>query len=185
MKVIIFTIIVIGIPLFFLDKWSSKKIEKDRRNKIEEYKKEGLEYIGLYSFKCLGGFKDIGACKNCFINLFKDRIRIKLYKEGANGEFLGSKEVEVMIDDIVDTTLENESKIIEKVSLGKMAVFGLLSLGMQGKEKEIQRELLILSIKHEDNIVNLVLTDSEKNSNATFKFLQEVNSLKNESETES
>ena len=169
-----FIFILLAIIILYI--WVFTSAEDTIANEKEKYRKEGLEYVGISSFECLGGFKDMGACKDCFIDLFEDRLRIKLYKKNQGGGILGSKEVEIMMKDIIDISLENERTISERISLGNLVVFGFLALGM--KQVEINRELLVLSFKYENDIVNLVL-DKTKYGNELFSFVQQVNSLRN------
>lgn len=156
--------------------------EKQVKKLTEEFKEEGLEFLASYVFRCLGGFKDMGACEECYICVCRDRLRITLIKK-ENGVTLGSKVADVLISDITDIALENERSIVEKVSLGKLMVFGLLSFGMQGKQKEVNRELLVLTFNYNNEEVSLILTEYYKNTNTKFNFLQYVNSLRsNENE---
>lgn len=178
MGFILFIVLILGIVIIYAHQAEGNGEIRRQSYEKESCQKESVEYVERYSFKCLGGFKDMGACESCFIDLFDDRLKIKLYKKSSSGSILGSKEVEVKLTDITNLELQNESQIIERVSLGKMVVFGLLSLGMKGKEVEIKRELLVVTFNYQNEVVNLVLEDALKGSNSTFKFAKEANELR-------
>lgn len=178
--IVVVLLICIGFYCLFIKTKSDN--EKRAKELTEEFKAEGLEFLADYIFKCLGGFKDMGACEECYICVCRDRLRITLIKK-ENGVTLGSKVADVLMSDITDIALENERSIVEKVSLGKLMVFGLLSFGMKGKQKELNRELLVLTFNYNNEEVSLILTDYYKNTNTKFNFLQYVNSLRsNENE---
>lgn len=154
------------------------KIEEQRKETREIYRKQGLEYIDLFSFECIGGFSDIGACKKCYIDLFEEQMHIKLYKESSSGSILGSKEVVIKMSDILSAELQTETQISEQISLGKLITFGLLSFAMKKKQTEITREYLVINMKYEDKEISLILKptkDDQYNLEQQFRFLRETN----------
>ncbi|MBP3929414.1 MAG: hypothetical protein J6D47_07615 [Peptostreptococcaceae bacterium] len=175
-----FLTIVILFILFII--WMIKvdlpRMEKQQQETKEIYRKQGLEYIGLFSFECIGGFSDIGACKNCYIDLFEEKMTINLYKESSSGSILASKVVVIKMSDILSAELQTETQISEQISLGKLITFGLLSFAMKKNPNEIIREYLVINMKYEDKEISLILKptkDDQYNLEQQFRFLREVN----------
>lgn len=172
---------IVGIFVLFIT-WcivvDAPRMEREEKKKIEDYRKQGLEYIGLFSFECIGGFKDIGACKDCYIDLFEEKINITLYKKNQSGTVLGSKIVDIKMSDILSAELQTETQISEQISLGKLITFGILSFGMKKKQNEIIREYLLINMNYNNEKVSLILKttkDDEYNEKKQFELLQQIN----------
>lgn len=177
--IILFFFIIIGIYIYITNYLDSAK-NKEKLNAKDQH----INSTHKFSFICHGGLKDMGFCKSCFIELFKDRIIIKLYKEDNIGSIIGSKSLEVMLTNIIDLSLQTEKEIKEKVSLGKILVFGFLSLAMDKKSYTINKEFLVLTFNNNDEKVNLIL-ESKYNDLDTFKLLTEINEYKKQIKTSS
>jgi len=147
---------IIGIILilaFFIVLGNSICNNEDKR-RSEHYKSQGLVHIKTFVPKFLGGFNDVGACEICIVDLFKDKIVIKL--SGGKGNNIFNKTKTIMIDNILGLKVQTESEIKEKVSLGKLVCFGVFAFGMDGNKKTTSNNYVVMKARCNDEEVNLV-----------------------------
>ncbi|MBN1075971.1 hypothetical protein DVV91_16745 [Clostridium botulinum] len=102
-------------------------------------------------------FKYIGGIKNISIN---SNVTIKLFKEGISFTYLsGTERRNYMIhsNEIEDISIQTQQSIQEKVSVGKLLVFGILAFGLKGKQKELNKEYLVLNVNKNNENFNVIL----------------------------
>lgn len=116
-------------------KWS----EESHKGLTEHYAKEGKRYICSFydtmnKIKYITGFKDLSACDVTDITLTNEDIEIN---------FKDAKTRFIKAEDVKDIYINSEYELKEKVSAGKIMVFGLMGLGMTSKKEEIKKYMII------------------------------------------
>ncbi|WP_291566987.1 MULTISPECIES: hypothetical protein [unclassified Clostridium] len=167
-------IIGIGFVVFIIyaacnsKKWS----EESQKYFTEKYAKQGKKYVAHYygsthKIKYISGFKDKGVCDIYSITLtdkdieieFEDKVK-KTYEERF-----------VLKENIKDIYISSEYELKEKISAGKIMVFGLMGLGMTRKEEEI-KEYIVIECKYENYNTALVL--KQNGLNGIVKDMREL-----------
>lgn len=149
---LVLLLFIIGIIYIILKSSSvSKEINKE---KIQLYVSKGYNYIqNDISIKYKGGIKNLSV--NSYVS-------IDLLKEGLS--FNNGKKI-ILFKNIEDISLKSETQIQELISLGKMLFFGVWSLAMEKKKKEINNEYIVLKVKDEDGKYNVLLQSNELANN--------------------
>lgn len=111
--------------------------------------------------KYLGGFPDVAGSKNVHFAIKKDEIVITIY-------VMPTPIIRhISMKDIVDAEIKSETQINNEVSLGKIALFGVLALGMNSKTTTVNNYLVLTYMEYgrqrdiiikSNNLENLVRT---------------------------
>lgn len=155
---ILFCIGAIAVVYVLINKGAKKCEESTKDN----YRKIGLEYLETYNnVAYYGGFKDIQAKENNKVLVFKDRIQIF--------------NKDIMFSNINDCSIQSESQLVERVSMGKLLCFGVLAFGMNGKVKNINKNYVVIRCNYKKSDIDLVLDFNDENEN----FIMEMKTLLN------
>lgn len=163
----LFIVIMIFVIVCFIQFYIFKSDIKDWQKKKKIYNDKGLDFIDYYWIKLYSGFREYGVKDTVQLTLFKDRLIFKI-----DGD-----EKEVLFKDIQDYRIQTESQLIEKASLMKVACFGVLGLGMKGKEKEVNKEYVYIKAIYKGEVINIIFDIKiEKNED----FIQSIHKLMKE-----
>lgn len=150
----IFSVVVTGIAIY-AEIVGRKKDKEIYEGKIKVCKEEGKQYIYTVQsskedkMKYISGFKDKGIEEITSI-IFTDKdIQINF---GSHTRYILEK-------NITDIYINSEYEIKEKVSAGKILMFGTVGLGMTNKEEEI-REYVCIECTY-DNYHTTILIKSK------------------------
>ena len=101
-----------------------------------------------------GGFRTISNCNECRIYRYKDNTNIVFEVYGNNQRVI--KTIPVSL--IKGCGIINSQQIQEKVTLGKLLVFGLPALAMKGKNNVLTEEFVKIDLQDNDNsIISIIL----------------------------
>lgn len=134
--------------------------EKEESKKTSEYKEKGLTYVKEYTgVNYCGGFGDIEPKKYNDVILLKDRIQI--FRK------------DILIKNIQDCSIQTETQLAERVSMGKLLCFGVFAFGMKGKTKSISKNYVVIRCNHRNKDIDLVLDFGKENE----EFVRQVRLL--------
>ena len=134
----------------------NKEIDEVDISKRKDYK-EQLD-LNYKSFLCCGkvyGFDDNDI--RC-LDVFEDRIRF-VFKETKVGDLKNGEWINR--SDIKNIRLMNDIQIHEESNLGKMMVFGLLSLGMKKNTKEVNSRSIVFTVSEHSMEYSVIIKLTE------------------------
>ncbi|OSA91031.1 UNVERIFIED_ORG: hypothetical protein B2H93_14840 [Clostridium botulinum] len=155
----IYLIVIITIGAYVYDYFYKKKQEKNyiptnekEYSSLEEvYLDYGYNYIKpLIETKYIGGIGTISINNNINIDILKEGL-LFLYKDYGTLSIVDTETNKLLIkwSDVTNIYIETQRSIQERVNLGKLFVFGILAFGMKGKQKELNKEYVVLDVKNE------------------------------------
>ena len=156
MKNLIEILLCIGAitAVYILINKGAKKCKESTKN---NYRKIGLEYLETYNnVSYFGGFKDVQAKENNKVIVFKDRIQIF--------------NKDILFSNINDCSIQSESQLVERVSMGKLLCFGVLAFGMNGKVKNVNKNYVVIRCNYKKSDIDLVLDFNDENENFIMKM---------------
>lgn len=165
MGIFIIGIIIISIlySIYEYKKEPGNKIEKELRERYLQY---GYHYIESLNVKYMGGIPNISVNSKNSFEITKEGLLI-LTATNSTPYLGGSKETLVPWGSIKNVSFQNEKSIQQQVSLGKLLVFGVLAFGMEGKEKSINNEYLVLEVEDKKNY-SIILQPKDRQNNQTI-----------------
>lgn len=161
MKNLIEILFLIGVivMVYMLINKGARKCEESIK---DDYRKIGLEYLETYNnVSYCGGFKDVQAKENNKIIVFKDRIQI-LNKD-------------ILFSNIHDCSIQSESQLVERASMGKLLCFGILAFGMNGKVTNINKNYVVIRCNYKKSDIDLVLDFKDENESFIMKMKMLLN----------
>lgn len=157
-SILLLILIIVGGIIVSANINGSKKLQENEKKEILEKKKnlnkkeweaEGCKFIEGLDLVYKGGIKNISSNGN-------GEIYISALEDGV-GVINGVAKKVIKYDNIKDMYIDNERSIKEQVSLGKLIFFGVFAFGMKGKEREINREYIVINVVDEDGEYNVIL----------------------------
>lgn len=153
-------IILFLLPLFI--GWGLYEILKPKKTNFENLKTDnGVEPNCYIQTNYYGGFRDVSAKDIPFVNIytFDDKVRFifNLY-----GKLINYKDIPK--ENILSIEYMNEVELRESISIGKVAVFGLIGVAMKN-QKEINREYILLRCMCEGKKIDVALNNTYGSSN--------------------
>lgn len=150
-----FKVILLMLFLFFIAWRIMKSCNKGYEERIRDLERCGSKHkSGIIVNNYVGGFKDIGICRHTYLDLMEDRI-IVTFKDDSKGI---KEKKQIKYSDVLDVSIQTETQIKEKVSLGKILVFGVLSFGMKGNQSTISQEYLVMKVKYNNEDLDLIFS---------------------------
>ncbi len=128
-----FWLIIISICAFLL--FISFTIENSR---LKQEKKEGI-VLGDPLAKYMGGFPDIVGGKGVYFQIKEDSVVLQIHSSGTKY---------IPMNDIINAEIKSETQINNEVSLGKIALFGVLALGMNSKTTTVNNYLVLTYMEY-------------------------------------
>lgn len=174
----ILLMIIVGIVFIVkLIKKSNKDTErllveiekKHKETKINKYNKKGVSFISNYTLKCYGGISGFSGSSESYslnIDVCNDRLVIET---NINEKY-------IMAKDINYCKISTEKEIEEKISLGKLVVFGIWAFGMKKKQNIKENKYIEMGYLDERRQEKIALFEEKGN----FRFLQDVKRIMKE-----
>lgn len=150
------------VMLLFLG-WGLSTLFASKETDFEELKKDGdIEPLDYVQTNYYGGFRDVSAKENPFINIymFEDKVRVifNLYLKMIDYK-------DIPREDIISVRYMNETELRDSISVGKVLVFGWVGLAMKN-QKEVNKEYIILTCKYEDKVIDVALNSTYGSNNS-------------------
>lgn len=124
-------------------------VQSDNK-RIEQEKKEGIVLSDPMA-KYLGGFPDVAGEKNVHFKIKENIIILQIQSSGTRY---------IPMKDIIDVGIKSETQINNEVSLGKLALFGVLAFGMDNKTTTINN-YLVLSYKDKNGKRDVIIKSNQ------------------------
>lgn len=141
---------------FWISTWKTTAPYKERYDDVSYY----------------GGFEGIGYQKKVDVLIYSDKIIVKKDLDWHK---------EILLSDIEDCTIQTETQLKERVSMGKLLCFGVFAFGMKGKQQAIAQDYTVVRFKDGDKVSDLVLYNSSNNLNKHLydSIKESINTMNN------
>lgn len=158
---------VIVLILYGIAYRTVKKIENAPLNETDIYLQgKDVHYVTYY-----GGFDDISMVGLRMTNIVFNDSDLEFNFRHDNYDNI-SETRKIKYTNIKNLKYMNKTTIEEKMRLGAMLVFGVLSLGMKQKE-EVNQEFIVIDYKKNDEVGSVVIYVEPKESRIVFNKIKD------------
>lgn len=141
---------------------------EDNRKKF--YKSRGLEFKqSISTSKYCGGFEGIASTDLCMVEYVNDYLNIMI----SNHTPIFNAIRQIKIVDILDTYVETETQIRERVSLGKLALVGVFAFALSSKEHITHSNFVIIKITDKDSYREIVFKPDN-----SMEFVSQIDKIR-------